>query len=177
MVVGAFVPTPITFESNKIRPNLNLSATSRRDMLQFVSLATFGTAVWAPPAFAERSLGTVTESYKRYVPRMEAGFAFLAKDLKEMIDRDDINGVVAEITADKGTTLSAMKGTMKVSERTRVVSGRFSRVRKVACSHVLITTGRSLPLRFQTRCSASLQENCNWRHRRQVMNSTRLPIP
>lgn len=148
MFAGAFVvPAPIAFESNTIRPNSNLSAhtVSRRDamLLQVVSLATLaGTTVGAaPPAFAERSLGTVTESYKRYVPRMEAGFAFLAKDLKEMIDRNDVDGVVAEITADKGTTLSAMKGTMKVSEMDewRVsVSGTCFKIHQVVYSHVRI---------------------------------------
>jgi len=80
-----------------------------------ISVATLFAGTSVPgPAFAERSLGTVTESYKRYVPRMEAGFAFLAKDLKEMIENGDSNAIVAEITADKGTTLSAMKGTMKI---------------------------------------------------------------
>lgn len=65
-------------------------------------------------AHAERSLGTVTESYKRYIPRMEAGFEFLNNDLRTMIERGDVDGVLAELKADKGTKISAMKGTMKV---------------------------------------------------------------
>ena len=83
--VDAFVPT---FKS-KIRTNVGLSATCRRDVLQLVAVYPIGFAFLASPALAERSLGTVTESYKRYVPRMEAGFAFLAKDLKDMIDRSE----------------------------------------------------------------------------------------
>ena len=73
-----------------------------------------GGTVLAPPALAERSLGTVTESYRRYVPRMEAGFQFLATDLKEMIESGNVQDVITEITAEKGTKISAMKGTMKV---------------------------------------------------------------
>lgn len=109
-VVEAFVPS----FGSKIRTKVGLSATCRRDVFLLVAVYPIGFTFRASPALAERSLGTVTESYKRYVPRMEAGFAFLAKDLKGMIDTGDIDGVVAEINAEKGTTLSAMKGTMKV---------------------------------------------------------------
>ena len=86
---------------------------SRRNIFG-VAIAAIGVGIGGSPALAERSLGSVTESYKRYVPRMEAGFAFLGTDLKEMIENQDKAGVVAELTAEKGTKISAMKGTMKV---------------------------------------------------------------
>jgi hypothetical protein len=92
------------------QPSLLLS---RRHAIQ----ASFGATVVttaSQPALAERSLGTVTESYKRYVPRMEAGFEFLETDLREMIVKGDKDGVIAELAAEKGTKISAMKGTMKV---------------------------------------------------------------
>jgi len=66
------------------------------------------------PALAERSFGTVIESYRRYVPRMEVGFDFLANGLKDMIEAGDTNGVISEVTAERGTKISAMKGTMEV---------------------------------------------------------------
>jgi hypothetical protein len=45
---------------------------------------------------------------------MEAGFEFLGTDLREMIVKGDTDGVIAELVAEKGTKISAMKGTMKV---------------------------------------------------------------
>jgi hypothetical protein len=65
-------------------------------------------------ANAERTLGTVTESYKRYVPRMEAGFLFLANDVQSLVESGDVDTLENELTAEKGTTISAMKGTMKI---------------------------------------------------------------
>jgi len=65
-------------------------------------------------ALAERTLGTITESYQRYVPRMEAGFEFLANDVKTLIEDGNVKELESELTAEKGTKISALKGTMKI---------------------------------------------------------------
>ena len=102
------------FHSRSSTPNP--TEQSRRDVLVSTAAGIVGISVIAPPqpAFAERSLSTVTESYRRYVPRMETGFEFLANGLKDMIESGDAHGVIAELTAEKGTKISAMKGTMRV---------------------------------------------------------------
>jgi len=94
----------------------------RRSVLQkFMAVTSTSFALLqsqSKPAFAERSLTTITESYRRYVPRMETGFSYLATDVKEIIENGDKNAyneLITELSAEKGTKISAMKGTMNVS--------------------------------------------------------------
>ena len=101
--------------------HIHSGLTSRRNVVTHTFLIGSGamtaaavTSLVSQPALAERSLESVTESYKRYVPRMESGFRFLGSDLKEMIVKGETAGIIFELTSEKGTTISAMKGTMKV---------------------------------------------------------------
>jgi hypothetical protein len=111
--------------ANGIQPqhrHPNSALTSRRNVVSHTFLIgsgamTAAASIVSQPALAERSLESVTESYKRYVPRMESGFRFLGSDLKDMIVRGETEGIIVELTSEKGTTISAMKGTMKVRKR------------------------------------------------------------
>ena len=69
-------------------------------------------------AYAERTLTTLTESYNRYVPRMNTGFAYL-KELEMLATEgsEDIgllNSVIEDVEAERGSNISALKGTMKI---------------------------------------------------------------
>ena len=92
---------------------------SRRVAIQSGVATVFGLgSAWLTnpsEARAERTLATVTESYNRYVPRMVKGFRYLNDTIPVLIEQGDVNEVISEITAEKGTTISAMKGTMRVS--------------------------------------------------------------
>jgi len=98
------------------------SRQSRRSMLGkslkttflAVSGITLGLSHAAEEVKAERTLGTITESYNRYVPRMVKGFRYLADDVPKLIENGEYETVINEIVAEKGTTISAMKGTMRI---------------------------------------------------------------
>ena len=92
---------------------------SRRVIFQSGIASAFGLgSAWLltpSEARAERTLTSVTESYNRYVPRMIEGFRYLNDTMPVLIREGDENEVIREISAEKGTTISAMKGTMRVS--------------------------------------------------------------
>ncbi len=96
-------------------PNAGRVNAVRRSLLLSPVLVTF----MPRPSNAERTLGTITESYNRYVPRMSKGFAYL-RSLEPLAadpggkSREEIMGVVEEVRAERGTTLSALKGTMSI---------------------------------------------------------------
>merc|ERR1712071_236801 len=49
--------------------------------------------------------------------RMETGFTYLANDVKEMIEngnKDTYDQLIKELSAETGTKISAMKGTMRI---------------------------------------------------------------
>mmetsp|Transcript_11602 Transcript_11602/g.17501 ORF Transcript_11602/g.17501 Transcript_11602/m.17501 type:complete len:233 (-) Transcript_11602:168-866(-) len=99
--------------SDRGNMDTNLSK-SRRYVLVSSILSSAVVLLPATNAFAERSLSTVTESYNRYVPRMVKGFRYLADEMPGQIDGGDFNNIISEITAEKGSRISAMKGTMKI---------------------------------------------------------------
>ena len=96
----------------------------RRCVLKKAGLASLSIITsCSSPAYAERTLGTVTESYNRYVPRMVAGFAYL-KDARYLLNGEweggeeekekELKNLVESIRAERGSKVSALRGTMKI---------------------------------------------------------------
>ena len=89
---------------------------ARREVL--VTLPVVTSLIVAPlvllpsPAFAERTLGTLTNSYNRNVPRMQDGFVLLTNF--ELSSDEACASLITEINAERGTTISAMTGTMRI---------------------------------------------------------------
>mmetsp|Transcript_29 Transcript_29/g.43 ORF Transcript_29/g.43 Transcript_29/m.43 type:complete len:225 (-) Transcript_29:83-757(-) len=93
-------------------------------------------SIYPNRANAERTLGTLTESYNRYAPRMNSGFAYL-KDMerisKEGGTKEEKEDLLMVLTQERGTQISALKGT------TKIFSTSFS-------DSVVTTTTRELQL-------------------------------
>jgi len=105
---------PISSTDDDDREGAEFFDAGRRKFVPTVSSAPFALLFLSRSASAERTLGTVTESYRRYVPRMEEGFAYLSSDLPDALRRGAFDEATHELTAERGTRISAMKGTMKI---------------------------------------------------------------
>ena len=104
-------------DGNRMQTN-EMKISNRREVLSLATVFSVGSLSWAifpNDVRAERTLTSVTESYNRYVPRMEKGFRYLNDTMPTQILDGDNDIVISEISAEKGTTISAMKGTMRVS--------------------------------------------------------------
>ena len=86
---------------------------SRRSLLFIATPLSLSLSLTIPfSASAERTLGTLTTSYNRNIPRMQDGFLLLTSlDLTDVAQQ---TAIIKEIDEERGTTVSAMTATMRI---------------------------------------------------------------